>query len=423
MKKIKAYKIKNVLLTLINKMMPKKNNRITIIPLKNCEKDKYDIINFTSDTALSLINFWIKNPPDNYLEIVLTVYHSEQVDYYKQYTSKCKNIDFKFITSYNNLKGLRKFYSLLTGMFRSKIWIFEGIWQIKPYSVKEQHQFVLGYFASCKSNYIFDTNISSVYRKFCTPDRVTVFSTSHFDSMAKSAAFGVPMKCFLPYGMARNDYLYSNIHDEKVMKWLKSIKNNDETKIILYAPTFRDYESLANICNVSIWGIEYDDNSINCFLHKNNIAVIAKLHPLQNERVIASSNNSIILYQPNFDFSFYELMKFADAFITDYSSIGYDWLFMDKPIIYNLWDLERYRKERGLAYEPYEKVCGGEIVTNTEELLSAINVALKEDIYADKRRKIKDLMFTVQDFSSAQKVTDIIVTYLEREETKDDKNY
>lgn len=402
------YKAKIVLQKTINKMIVKEKNRIFVEPLENCEKDKYDIVNYSSDTILSLLNYWIEKPPSRIVKIYLVIHHPERLKIYKNYTSKCENLEFHFIPNIGRLNIIKRLYYYLFVVFRSTLLICEGLWQIRPYAVKEQHQFVLGYFASCKSNYNFDVNISTEHRKFCTPERITVFSSSHFDSMAKSASFGVSMDCFLPYGMARNDYLFTNIHDEKVLEWLETVKNDDKTKIVLYAPTFRDYENIMAVQQRSIWGYGYDDTKLNRFLKENNIVVIAKLHAWQNEHAISSENDSIVLYQPNFDFSFYELMKFANAFITDYSSIGYDWLFMDKPIIYNLWDLERYRKERGLAYEPYERVCGGEIVTNTEELLSAINIALKEDIYADKRRKIKDLMFTVQDFSSAQKVTDVI---------------
>ena len=403
---------------LINKIIKKKKDSLFFEPLDNCIKDKYDLVNYSSDTALSQINYLIEHSPKRHLNICLTIYNLERMELYKSYIANFPNIHFKFVEHPTCYRGIKQVFAKIRYnfvMFKCQLWLFESIAQIKMYSVNEQRQLILGYFASCKSNYVFDEKWAAKIRYFCNEKRVTVFSSSHFDSMAKSAAFGVPMNCFLTYGMARNDYLYTNIHDGKVLEWLENVRINDKTRIILYAPTFRDYESKATVQQRSIWGYGYDDDKINWFLKENNITVIAKLHSWQNGRAISSENDSIVLYQPNFDFSFYELMKFADAFITDYSSIGYDWLFMDKPIIYNLWDLERYRKERGLAYEPYERVCGGEIVTNTEELLTAINVALKEDIYADKRRKIKDLMFTVQDFSSAHKVTDVIETYLERE--------
>lgn len=398
---------------LINKIIPKEKNSIFVEPLNNCEIDKYDIINYMSDTALSLINYWIEHPLFEHCKVFLVIHHPERIDLYKQYTEKCKNLDFKFVTYSDKRGGLKKRILFFFVLFRCKLWVLEGPWQIRPYAVKSQHQVVLSYFASCKSNYTYDPSSSVAYRKFCTPERVTVISTSHFDSMAKSAAFGVRMQCFLRLGLVRNDYLYSNIHDDKILEWLATIKRNDSTKVVLYAPTFRDYDSVESGHNRSIWGFGYDDDQIDCFLTEKNIVVIAKLHPLQTKNVIASANKSVVLYEANFEYSFYELMKFADVFITDYSSIGYDWLLMDKPIIYNLWDLEKYRKERGLAYEPYEQVCAGEVVTNTDELISAMNTALCEDIYADKRRRIKDLMFTVQDFSSAQKVTDLIETYLD----------
>ena len=228
----------------------------------------------------------------------------------------------------------------------------------------------------------------------------------------KSAAYGLHMNCFLEYGMPRNDLLGNGIISKKAKEWLDIKKFSKDTKVILYAPTFRDYESMTDVQSRSIWGVNYDDRLICDYLRKNNIIVIAKLHSWQNKSAILQNNDSVIMYEPTFDFSFYDLFKLSDIMITDYSSIGLDWLFMNKPLIYNLWDYEVYHKERGFAYEPYEDLCGGEIVKNTNELIKAIQTALEVDLYSEKRARIKNVMYSVQDYSSSEKAYNLLLSFL-----------
>ena len=402
---------RKLVLMFINKLTIKEKNSAFIVPLENCMEDNYDLINFTANTTLSLLNYWMHNPTQKKYKIYLVVYHPDRIRLYKELVASCDHLSFTFVLSPLCFKGIKiiiGYLNYLMVKFKCKYWFEEGLPDIRTYAVKGQHQFVLGYFASCKSNYIFNTALSADIRRFSMPEKVTIFSTSFFDSMAKSAAFGVPIQCFFTYGLARNDNFRNNIYSQNAKSWIDSKKKTNNTRVVLYAPTFRDYESKEDVHERSIWGVGYDDTEIKRFLSEKDIIVIAKLHSWQNESAIAANNESIILYEPNFDFSFYDLMKVADILITDYSSIGYDWLFIDKPIIYNLWDLEKYRKERGLAYEPYERVCSGEIVKDTNELINAIDTALSRDLYADKRRKIKDLMFSVQDYSSSPKIIEYI---------------
>lgn len=400
---------------MINMLIPKNKRGIYIRPLGNCKMDNYDIINHTGDTALTLINYMIDKIHDGKYTVFLEIYHPQRKEQYRQYVLKNKNISFNFVSSskcFSSVKALTTIIRNLFIRFSCSYWISECVPDIKSYAIKSQKQFIVGYFASCKSDYIYNKKAAAELRRFSQKSNVIIFSTSFLDSIIKSSAYGVPMECFLSIGMARNDLLADKTIPCKANEWLKEKKFTDKTKVILYAPTFRDYESINDVKSRSIWGENYDDDLICNFLKKNDMIVIAKLHSWQNKNAILEKNKSIILYEPTFDFSFYDLFKLSDMMITDYSSIGLDWLFMNKPLIYNLWDYEVYHNERGFAYEPYDDLCGGKIVKNDEELVIAIKETFDKDLYAEKRTRIRNVMYSVQDFSSSEKICKLLLSYI-----------
>lgn len=399
------------LIKMLNTIIPKNERGIYIRPLGNCKADNYDIINYTADTVLTMVNDMLKKTDGGKYTIYLEVYHPQRISKYVEYISKNKDLTFKFITSSKCFSSIKRLLIILRNLLiklSCSYWISESVPDIKPYALKSQKQLIVGYATSCKSDCIYDNNAAARLRHFSRKENVTVLSTSFLDAIMKSSAYGVPMECFLPFGMARNDILGKKVVSDKAQAWLNSKKNNGETKVILYAPTFRDYEGIKDVQSRSIWGLNYDDDRLNKFLKESNTIVIAKLHSWQNKNAIFMENNSVILYDATFDFSFYDLFQLSDLMITDYSSIGLDWLFVDKPLIYNLWDYDIYRRERGFAYEPYEDLCGGEIVHNTDELIAAIGTALVKDLYTDKRAKIKQIMYSVQDHSSGEKTYQLL---------------
>ncbi|MCS2279479.1 CDP-glycerol glycerophosphotransferase family protein [Bacteroides thetaiotaomicron] len=40
--------------------------------------------------------------------------------------------------------------------------------------------------------------------------------------------------------------------------------------------------------------------------------------------------------------------------ITDYTSTYFDFLLVNKPVIFNFYDIEEYRRVRGFSFEPIE---------------------------------------------------------------------
>ncbi|MCP4220690.1 MAG: hypothetical protein GY765_39045, partial [bacterium] len=102
----------------------------------------------------------------------------------------------------------------------------------------------------------------------------------------------------------------------------------------------------------------------------------------------------------------YPFLPLADLLITDYSSIYFDYLLLDRPIVFFPYDLETYiNEERGLIFE-YDRLTPGPHCFSREELEKEVFTALVDlkDSYKEKREEIGKLAFTYRDGKSCQRV-------------------
>ena len=84
-------------------------------------------------------------------------------------------------------------------------------------------------------------------------------------------------------------------------------------------------------------------------------------------------------------------MVCSDVLITDYSSVWFEYLLLDKPIIYYVPDYDKYMSDRGL-YLDFNEVPGLIIKENKDELKRAIiNSEYNNERYDLKRQKFSDI--------------------------------
>ena len=69
----------------------------------------------------------------------------------------------------------------------------------------------------------------------------------------------------------------------------------------------------------------------------------------------------------------HELLKQGSLLITDYSSVGMDFAYMDKPVLYYQFDRERFHRDHLTeGYFRYERDGFGEVLETQEELLACL---------------------------------------------------
>lgn len=147
----------------------------------------------------------------------------------------------------------------------------------------------------------------------------------------------------LKIGSPRNDKLINQ--DKNEINKIKKILNIDsKTKVLLYAPTFRDY-NIGKSQNIDI-----DLKSVVSRLTSKGekwICLVRAHSILKGFHYVKS--DEIIDVTPYPDMA--DLLLISDMLITDYSSCAFDFIIKEKPVILAVFDIDNYKKNcRGLNF-------------------------------------------------------------------------
>lgn len=174
------------------------------------------------------------------------------------------------------------------------------------------------------------------------------------------------------------EYILNHIHQigaEESEALIGKMKKYN--RVILYAPTYRDaqYDFIAES------GIDFDD--LNNLMVQNNWLFLVKFHP--STRIMPGQkidHSNVILLDKNVDSNY--IMPFTDVLISDYSSIVFDYLLLDKSVVLFPFDKTHYNNSsREFAFE-YDKIVKGlPIVYNYQKL--------KEKIAQEEKYQMKDI--------------------------------
>jgi len=224
--------------------------------------------------------------------------------------------------------------------------------------------------------------------RYCTNVDYRIVTTSTTKKLLERA-FNSPTTKHVIIGQPRNIILESKNEIEKI----SPVKYDKNTKKILYLPTFRQ-SKFFEYNGKFTWFADNNFNlkTFNKFLKENKITIFVKLHPAEEASLDLSKetlSNIIVfrtedLIKKNVDL--YNLLPEIDVLITDYSSVYYDFLIYDKPIIFTFGDIDEYRKERGFIYDDFENFVPGKVVKTQKELEEAL---ITKDEFVEKRRKVK----------------------------------
>jgi len=194
-------------------------------------------------------------------------------------------------------------------------------------------------------------------------------------------------------GYPRNDIFLNNKQLSKKMLFK-----------IIYMPTFRgEKESTFDFFTQ----FAFNQKEIEKKLKEMSAELFLKLHPVNkpNSEILVEINNSenIFFYDENSDI--YEELHEFGILITDFSSVYFDYLLTDKPIIFASFDLDEYLTNDRELYYDYDEVTPGPKCKDWNEVIEWIEKFKNNpDLFSDERGKIKNKFHKYHDGKSCERV-------------------
>lgn len=293
------------------------------------------------------------------------------------YNSKINNSKIRCVKD----ESLKAAYELATAKVwvdncRKKLWVTK---RKKQFYVQTWH----GNIALKKIEADAQNKLKKTYVRSAKNDSKMIdiiLSSSHWATNNFKTAFWYTGS-ILEFGSPRSDIFYRNNKEikEKIYNFYKLDK---ESKIILYAPTFRNSKT------IDCYDINYDE-LIKCAENKwgGKWKVIIRLHPNMTEEQSMLNFSKDILNGLSYQ-EINDLIVASELLITDYSSCMFDAMEARKKVIFYAKDISKYMDERG-TYFNYEDLPFP-LATNNKELHEVIKQ------YNDEQNNNKMTIFMKQ---------------------------
>jgi CDP-glycerol glycerophosphotransferase len=237
--------------------------------------------------------------------------------------------------------------------------------------------------------------------------KVDLFITGakkEFDFVKKT--FHHPKNVVVYTGLARFDKYHFNTKEKttKIIsiiptwrKWLNSLNNEQFKKSEFY----KTYIELLN------------NHDFITFIRDNNFKVLFYLHPelKRFENLFFSDLIIPVLTMKDFNFVFHDLIEKSSLLITDYSSVFFDFAYLEKPIIYFQFDKEQFFINHYLpGYFKYEDDGFGPIVSNTSDLMKELDNLKVKNFSQNNTFSIRSkIFFELKDNNNSKRIFEEII--------------
>ena len=195
-----------------------------------------------------------------------------------------------------------------------------------------------------------------------------VLSTTPTVSRHFSTAFCVPESRCIELGYPRCEPLFSReqLPDPLLVRNLEAWKRLRDARFVVgYFPTWRDdgrdFISTSGLSLPELARAVSDEGG----------AFVSKLHPLT---ALATETYGVPLLDADDDLS--SFLPLCTLLITDYSSVAFDFLLLDRPLIYYVPDIDHYRATRGF-YFTHDEAMPGPLIRQPADLLRSVRDTIR----------------------------------------------
>jgi CDP-glycerol glycerophosphotransferase len=201
----------------------------------------------------------------------------------------------------------------------------------------------------------------------------------------------------LETGYPRNDVLLSPRAGEIRRQVRAALGIEDGTRAVLYAPTWRD--------NDDGFHLELDLARLGDALDGH--VFLLRAHHLVAATVAERPHPAVVDVSRHGDPA--ELYLAADVLITDYSSVMFDFSLTGKPMLFYVYDLERYRDELRGFYFDLAADAPGPVLESSDAVLEALrDVDRTAPAHADAYRRFVGRFGHLDDGHASARVVDAL---------------
>ncbi|KRM67827.1 glycosyl glycerophosphate transferase [Apilactobacillus ozensis DSM 23829 = JCM 17196] len=219
-------------------------------------------------------------------------------------------------------------------------------------------------------------------------------------------AFMYPEQKMIKSGYPRNDILSAPNREELSRNIKEKLGIPLNKKVILYAPTWRDDE--------------YVDVGQYKFQLKLNIAklreqlgddyvMVLRTHYFITNNLDTSGFGNFVYNESSYD-DISELYLISDILITDYSSVFFDYSILRRPILYYVYDYDKYASVLRGFYLDMNKDLPGPLLKTSDEVIDSIkNIDQVSTEYADKYAKFNERFSKWEDGHASERVVNMLL--------------
>lgn len=220
------------------------------------------------------------------------------------------------------------------------------------------------------------------FKKIFSENYTWILTTSRELVPVMAKSFQVSEDRLRVWGQPRNDCIFDPPDRKQILEDVYP-DLPEYKKVVLYAPTFRDYG------NTRLFPFEdFDKKVFEDFLEQEKILFLLRLHIKEAAAADAYVSSRIRRFGSEEAGDVTGMLGMFDLLITDYSSIYIDYLLTDKPLMFLPYDRERYLDGRGMNFD-YDEVTPGPKPETMKEFMMEIKEFMNgEDSWKKERDRV-----------------------------------
>lgn len=215
--------------------------------------------------------------------------------------------------------------------------------------------------------------------------------------------YGVPPENVRITGFARHDRLVPTPTQDRTAIPTIGPAVPDDRPVFIYLPTFRE----------GIGRQAFDWEVLEETAQRADITIAVKLHYVDADRGVLgmdvlSASEHLRMVDPTIDPI--DAYVHSDGMISDFSSAPFDFMLLDRPVVYYVPDFAQFVEDRPLMYDLHD-VAVGPICTDRAELevalLAARDVGVGE--HRERQTELRNRFHTYPPGGASERVVDAII--------------